>query len=58
MDLYVFATPYRVAWDYYMRSNENHTFEIKAWEDAAEMEYVRTSLSKGRLSLYAQTQPA
>lgn len=42
MDLYVFATPYRVAWDYYMRSNENHTFEIKAWEDAAEMEYVRT----------------
>ncbi|KAL5668152.1 hypothetical protein ACJX0J_020373, partial [Zea mays] len=41
MDLYVFATPYRVAWDYYMRSNENHTFEIKAWEDAAEMEYVK-----------------
>lgn len=41
MDLYVFTTPYRVAWDYYMRSNENHTFEIKAWEDAAEMEYVK-----------------
>ncbi|CAO2210981.1 unnamed protein product [Urochloa humidicola] len=41
MDLYVFATPYRIAWDYYLRSNENHTFEIKAWEEAAELEYVK-----------------
>ncbi|KAF8702069.1 hypothetical protein HU200_033414 [Digitaria exilis] len=41
MDLYVFATPYRIGWDYYMRSNENHTFEIKAWEEAEELEYVK-----------------
>uniref|UniRef100_A0A0A9CT09 Uncharacterized protein n=1 Tax=Arundo donax TaxID=35708 RepID=A0A0A9CT09_ARUDO len=41
MDVYVFATPYRIGWDYYMKANGNHTFEIKAWEEAAEMEYVK-----------------
>ncbi|KAJ4799337.1 hypothetical protein LUZ62_050583 [Rhynchospora pubera] len=40
MDLYVFATPYRVTWDYYFSSSE-HTFEIKSWEEKAEMEYVK-----------------
>ncbi|KAK4781728.1 hypothetical protein SAY86_015830 [Trapa natans] len=40
MDLYVFATPYRVTWDYYFRSRE-HTFEIKEWEGKAEYEYVK-----------------
>jgi hypothetical protein len=39
MDVYVFATPYRVGWDYYISAKE-HTFEIKVWEEAAEMEYV------------------
>lgn len=39
MDLYVFATPYRVTWDYYFLSRE-HTFEFKEWEGRAEFEYV------------------
>ncbi|KAL9662942.1 hypothetical protein QQ045_027777 [Rhodiola kirilowii] len=39
MDLYVFATPYRVTWDYYFISRE-HTLEIKEWEGKAEYEYV------------------
>lgn len=39
MDLYVFATPYRVTWDYYVLSRE-HTLEIKEWESQAELEYV------------------
>ena len=39
MDLYVFATPYRVTWDYYFISRE-HTLEIKEWEERAEYEYV------------------
>ncbi|GMY21038.1 hypothetical protein FCV25MIE_16279, partial [Fagus crenata] len=38
MDLYVFATPYRVSWDYYFLSRE-HTFEFKEWEGKAEFEY-------------------
>ncbi|KAK4771151.1 hypothetical protein SAY87_031683 [Trapa incisa] len=40
MDLYVFATPYRVTWDYYFLSRE-HTLEIKEWEGKAEFEYVK-----------------
>ncbi|KAK4745806.1 hypothetical protein SAY87_012118 [Trapa incisa] len=41
MDLYVFATPYRVTWDYYFLSRE-HTLEIKEWEGKAEFEYVKS----------------
>ncbi|RDY12246.1 hypothetical protein CR513_02984, partial [Mucuna pruriens] len=40
MDLYIFATPYRVTWDYYFLARE-HTLEIKAWEGKAEYEYVK-----------------
>ncbi|ERN19622.1 hypothetical protein AMTRI_Chr02g257250 [Amborella trichopoda] len=40
MDLYVFATPYRVTWDYYFLARE-HTLDIKEWEDEAELEYVK-----------------
>ncbi|XP_031492452.1 uncharacterized protein LOC116259010 [Nymphaea colorata] len=40
MDLYVFATPYRVTWDYYFTSRE-HTLEIQSWEEPAELEYVK-----------------
>jgi len=40
MDLYVFATPYRVTWDYYFLGRE-HTLEIKEWESKAEYEYVK-----------------
>lgn len=39
MDLYVFATPYRVTWDYYFLSRE-HTLEFKEWEGKLEYEYV------------------
>lgn len=39
MDLYVFATPYRVTWDYYFLSRE-HTFDFKEWTGKAEFEYV------------------
>lgn len=39
MDLYVFATPYRVTWDYYFSARE-HTLEIESWEEPAELEYV------------------
>jgi hypothetical protein len=39
MDLYVFATPYHVSWDYYLLSGE-HTFEFNRWEGKAEYEYV------------------
>lgn len=35
----MFATPYRVTWDYYFLSRE-HTLEIKEWEGKAEFEYV------------------
>ncbi|XP_047971053.1 uncharacterized protein LOC125214188 [Salvia hispanica] len=41
MDLYVFATPFRVTWDYYMLARE-HTLEFKEWESEAEYEYVKT----------------
>ena len=40
MDIYVFATPYRVTWDYYFLSRE-HTLEFKEWEGKKEYEYVR-----------------
>ncbi|XP_042474189.1 uncharacterized protein LOC122056338 isoform X2 [Zingiber officinale] len=40
MDLYVFATPYRITWDYYFSARE-HTLVIKSWEEPAEMEYVK-----------------
>ncbi|KAK6149301.1 hypothetical protein DH2020_016826 [Rehmannia glutinosa] len=40
MDLYVFATPYRVTWDYYFLSRE-HTLDFKEWESEAELEYVK-----------------
>ncbi|KAM0943195.1 hypothetical protein DsansV1_C13g0119681 [Dioscorea sansibarensis] len=40
MDLYVFATPYRIMWDYYFSAQE-HMLEIKSWEEPAEMEYVK-----------------
>ncbi|KAL3733523.1 hypothetical protein ACJRO7_022960 [Eucalyptus globulus] len=38
MDIYVFATPYRVTWDYYFLSRE-HTFQFKEWKGKAEFEY-------------------
>ncbi|CAM6098573.1 unnamed protein product [Calypogeia fissa] len=41
MDLYVFATPYRVTWDYYFTSRQ-HTLNIKEWEEG-EMEYVKNN---------------
>eukprot|EP00262_Sarcandra_glabra_P013812 TRINITY_DN389_c0_g1_i1.p1 TRINITY_DN389_c0_g1~~TRINITY_DN389_c0_g1_i1.p1 ORF type:complete len:546 (-),score=84.71 TRINITY_DN389_c0_g1_i1:238-1833(-) len=40
MDLYVFATPYRVTWDYYFLARE-HTLDFKEWENKAELEYVK-----------------
>lgn len=39
MDIYIFATPYRVSWDYYFLSRD-HTFDIDQWEGQAEYEYV------------------
>ncbi|GMH01666.1 hypothetical protein Nepgr_003505 [Nepenthes gracilis] len=40
MDLYVFATPYRVTWDYYFTARE-HKLQIDSWEEPAELEYVK-----------------
>ncbi|KAF2325371.1 hypothetical protein GH714_027197 [Hevea brasiliensis] len=40
MDLYVFATPYRVSWDYYFSARE-HTLKFESWEEPAEQEYVK-----------------
>ncbi|KAK1311097.1 hypothetical protein QJS10_CPA08g01625 [Acorus calamus] len=40
MDLYVFATPYRITWDYYFSARE-HTLMIESWEESAELEYVK-----------------
>ncbi|CAO1946253.1 unnamed protein product [Urochloa humidicola] len=40
IDLYVFATPYRVTWDYYFLGRE-HTLDFKEWESEAEYEYVK-----------------
>lgn len=39
MDLYVFATPYRITWDYYFSARE-HTLKFESWEEPAELEYV------------------
>lgn len=39
MDLYVFATPYRITWDYYFSARE-HTLTFDSWEEPAELEYV------------------
>ncbi|KAL6862437.1 hypothetical protein ACP4OV_016778 [Aristida adscensionis] len=30
-----------IGWGYYMKASEKHTFEIKTWEEAAELEYVK-----------------
>ncbi|KAL8237716.1 hypothetical protein R6Q59_018797 [Mikania micrantha] len=40
MDIYLFATPYRVTWDYYFLSRE-HTLEFDEWSGKAEYEYVK-----------------
>ncbi|XP_058093837.1 uncharacterized protein LOC131239919 [Magnolia sinica] len=40
IDLYVFATPYRVTWDYYFLARD-HTLEFDKWEGEAELEYVK-----------------
>lgn len=40
IDLYVFATPFRVTWDYYILSRE-HTLEFKEWKSKAEYDYVK-----------------
>ncbi|PWA97055.1 hypothetical protein CTI12_AA033010 [Artemisia annua] len=40
MDLYVFATPYRITWDYYFTARE-HTLAFESWEEPAELEYVK-----------------
>ncbi|CAL5190604.1 unnamed protein product [Lathyrus oleraceus] len=40
LDIYIFATPYRVTWDYYFLARE-HTLEIKEWDGRAEYEYVK-----------------
>eukprot|EP00249_Psilotum_nudum_P014479 c24846_g1_i1 orf=91-1647(-) len=39
MDLYIFATPYRVTWDYYFTARK-HTLKIESWEDG-ELDYVK-----------------
>lgn len=39
MDLYVFATPYRVTWTWYFISRQ-HTVEFPEWDGRAEYEYV------------------
>ncbi|KAM7269871.1 hypothetical protein ACFE04_025368 [Oxalis oulophora] len=40
MDLYVFATPYRITWDYYFSARQ-HTLKFDSWEEPAELEYVK-----------------
>ncbi|XP_008812430.1 uncharacterized protein LOC103723322 [Phoenix dactylifera] len=40
MDLYIFATPFQVTWDYYFLSRE-HTLDFDEWEGEAEYEYVK-----------------
>lgn len=42
MDIYLFATPYRVTWDYYFLARE-HTLEFEEWAGKAEYEYVSVS---------------
>ncbi|KAF9587795.1 hypothetical protein IFM89_005670 [Coptis chinensis] len=52
MDLYIFATPYRVTWDYYFLGRQ-HTLEFKEWEGKEEYEYGLFKLY-GMSSLYSQ----
>jgi len=52
MDLYVFATPYRITWDYYFSSRE-HTLKFDSWEEPAELEYVMLVLALLLLALNA-----
>ncbi|CAF2327190.1 BnaA10g09190D [Brassica napus] len=40
MDLYVFATPYRVTWTWYFISRP-HTVEFPEWDGQAEYDYVK-----------------
>ncbi|XP_039116233.1 uncharacterized protein LOC120251683 [Dioscorea cayenensis subsp. rotundata] len=40
MDLYVFATPFRLTWDYYFLARE-HTLEFDEWESEAELQHVK-----------------
>ncbi|KAF5930545.1 hypothetical protein HYC85_031418 [Camellia sinensis] len=40
MDLYVFAMPYRITWDYYF-SARDHTLKFESWEEEAELEYAK-----------------
>ncbi|KAH7546689.1 hypothetical protein FEM48_Zijuj01G0228300 [Ziziphus jujuba var. spinosa] len=40
MDIYIFATPYSVTWDYYFLSRE-HTLEFEEWQNKAEYDYVK-----------------
>ncbi|XP_028556255.1 uncharacterized protein LOC110093632 isoform X2 [Dendrobium catenatum] len=40
LDLYAFATPFHLTWDYYFLSRE-HTIEFHEWEGEAEYEYVK-----------------
>ncbi|KAI3912332.1 hypothetical protein MKW98_023201 [Papaver atlanticum] len=42
MDLYIFATPYRVTWDYYFLARK-HTLELKEWVGRAEYDYVKNN---------------
>lgn len=44
MDLYIFATPYRVTWDYYFLARE-HTLDFDEWEGENEFEHVRKDIS-------------
>ncbi|KAJ3687363.1 hypothetical protein LUZ61_016527 [Rhynchospora tenuis] len=40
MDLYLFATPYQITWDYYFISRE-HTLNFKEWVNQKEYEFVK-----------------
>ncbi|KAF9594589.1 hypothetical protein IFM89_034211, partial [Coptis chinensis] len=46
---YVFATPYRVTWDYYFSARE-HTLEIESWEEPAKLEYKHMGASFEKLA--------
>lgn len=51
MDLYVFATPYRITWDYYFSARE-HTLKFDSWEEPAELEYVLLFIYQTNGSLF------
>ncbi|XP_019194209.1 PREDICTED: uncharacterized protein LOC109188126 [Ipomoea nil] len=42
LDVYVFATPYRVKWDYFFFSR-HHKVKIGEWASEAELEYVKNT---------------